>query len=141
MMTYGPADLYVVEFPRGVAPAHVVATVRDATSAGVITLMDIALVRTDEAGNRQISELSEFAEEFGLTDLRPVAPEMIGTDDVDVITEDLPAGDLALVLLIENTWARKIVQAVSDSGARVRPVERFTADVVNEVAALAEFSE
>lgn len=140
-MTYGPADLYVVEFPQGVAPAQVVATVRDATSAGVITLMDIALVRTDAAGNRQISELSEFAEEFGLTELHPVAPEMIGTDDVDVITEDLPAGDLALVLLIENTWARKIVQAVSDSGARVRPVERFTADVVNEVAALAEFSE
>lgn len=138
MMTYGPADLYVVEFPQGVAPAQVTAALRAATSAGVITLMDIALVRVDAAGNREISELDEFADEFGLADVRPVAPEMIGNDDVDVITEDLPAGEQALVVLIENTWARKIVQAVSESGARVQPVERFTADVVNEVAALAE---
>lgn len=139
-MTYGPADLYVVEFPRGVAPAQVTATLRDATGAGVITLMDVALVRTDAAGNREISELDEFADEFGLAGVRPAAPGMIGTDDVDAITEDLPSGDQALVVLVENTWARKIVQAVNDVGARVHPVERFTADVVNEVATLAEVS-
>lgn len=140
-MIYGPADLYVVEFPRGVAPAQVTATLRAATSAGVITLMDIALVRIDSAGNRAVFELAEFADEFGLAEVDPQSPGMIGTDDVDLIAEDLPAGDTALVVLIENTWARKIVQAVAESGARVRPVERFTADVVNEVAELAEFAD
>lgn len=140
-MTYGPADLYVVEFPRGVAPASVTATLRDATGVGVITLMDVALVKSDEAGNREIVELDEFADEFGLAGVHPVAPGMIGTDDAEILTEALPSGESALVVLIENTWARKIVQAVSDTGARVRPVERFSADVVNEVAELAEFAD
>lgn len=140
-MTYGPADLYVVEFPRGVAPASVTATLRDATGAGVITLMDVALVKIDQAGNREISELDAFAEEFGLTGARPAAPGMIGTEDVELLTEDLAPGEVALVVLVENTWARRIVQAVNDVGARVRPVHRFTAEVVNEVAELAEFAD
>src|SRR5512140_3176115 len=72
-MTYGPADLYVVEFARSSVPAAVTSILRDAATAGVITLLDVALVRTLEDGPSELVELNEFSDEFELAGLRPPA--------------------------------------------------------------------
>lgn len=136
-MSFGPADLYVVEFPRGSEPLAVTATLRDVTTAGVITLLDVAMVRRSSDGPREVVEMDEFADDVGLAGLLPAASGLIGDDDLLALTEGLAPGEMALVVLLENTWARKIVQAMEDARARVRPVQRFTADVVNEVAELA----
>ena len=42
-MSYGPADLYVVEFAGSAEPAQVTTTLRDVTQAGIITLLDLAV--------------------------------------------------------------------------------------------------
>lgn len=136
-MTYGPADLYVIEFPMSGVPATVTATLRDVAAAGVITLMDVALVRTSDEGVPSVVELDEFADEFGMTGLKPLATGIIGIDDIEDIEDDLTPGTSSLIVLMENTWARKVTKAVLDADARVVSVERFPAEVVNEVAALA----
>lgn len=41
-MSYGPADLYVVEFAGSAETAQVTTTLRDVTQAGIITLLDLA---------------------------------------------------------------------------------------------------
>jgi len=58
-------------------------------------------------------------------------------DDIVEVAGDLTPGTSCLLVLMENTWARKITKAVLDAGATVVAVERFPAEVVNEVAALA----
>lgn len=63
-MTYGPADLYVIEFPMSAVPATVTATLRDVAAAGVITLLDVALVRTSGDGVPSVVELDEFADDL-----------------------------------------------------------------------------
>ena len=136
-MSYGPADLYVVEFPAGSAPAEVTATLRDVTTAGVVTLLDLAVVRVASNGARTVLELDEFADDLGLAGVLPAASGLIGEDDLVELTEGLSDDSIALVVLLENTWARKIAEAVQNTSAQVRSVERFTAEVVNEVAALA----
>lgn len=136
-MTYGPADLYVVEFPASSIPSAVTKTLRDVAGAGVITLLDVALIRTADDGTRQVLELVDFAEELGLADLLPQATGLIGIDDITDLAGDLAPGSATLVVLMENTWARTITQAVHDADARVVAVERFPAEVVNDVAALA----
>lgn len=136
-MTYGPADLYVIEFPHSSVPSTVTATLRDVATAGVITLMDVALVRTGEDGASTVVELDEFADEFGMTGLMPMATGIIGIEDIEGILDDLNPGTSSLVVLMENTWARNVTRAVQDADARVVSVERFAAEVVNDVAALA----
>lgn len=136
-MSYGPADLYVVEFPAGSSPAEVTATLRDVTTAGVVTLLDLAVVRVAPNGARSVLELDEFADDLGLAGVLPAADGLIGVDDLIELTEGLGGDSIALVVLLENTWARKIAEAVENTSAEVRSVERFTAEVVNEVAALA----
>jgi uncharacterized membrane protein len=136
-MTYGPADLYVIEFPTSSVPSTVTATLRDVAAAGVITLMDVALVRTDGDGAPVVVELDEFADEFGMTGLMPLATGIIGIEDIEGIVDDLTPGTSTLVVLMENTWARNVTRAVLDADARVVTVERFPAEIVNDVAALA----
>lgn len=135
-MTFGPADLYVVEFAPGSDPVVVTATLREVTTAGVVTLLDLAMVRSNAAHVFEVLELDEFADEMGLAGMVPAAPGIIGEEDLVALTEGLAPGASALVALLENTWARKLVVAVQDAQARVRPVHRFTAEVVNEVAEL-----
>ena len=137
-MTYGPADLYVVEFPASTVPAAVIATLREVASSGVITLLDVALIRTAADGTRQVVELDGFADEAGLL---PQATGLIGMDDITDLAGDLAPGSATLVVLMENTWARTITKAVHDANARVVAVERFPAEVVNDVAALASDGE
>ena len=136
-MTYGPADLYVIEFPTSSVPSTVTAPLREVAAAGVITLLDVALVRTDDDGAPVVVELDEFADEFGMTGLMPLATGIIGIEDIEGIVDDLTPGTSTLVVLMENTWARNITRAVLDADARVVTVERFPAQVVNDVAALA----
>ena len=140
-MTYGPADLYVVEFPSASVPATVTATLRDVAAAGVITLLDVALVRTLEGGTSELVELDQFADELGMVGVKPPATGLIGMDDIEEFAGDLTPGTSCLLVLMENTWARKITKAVLDAGANVVVVERFPAEVVNEVAALAADAE
>ena len=135
--SYGPADLYVIEFPTSSVPATVTATLRDVATAGVITLMDVALVRTSDDGVPSVVELDEFEDELGMAGLIPLATGIIGIEDIEDIVNDLTPGTSSLVVLMENTWARKVTKAVLDADARVVSVERFPADVVNDVAALA----
>jgi len=135
--SYGPADLYVIEFPTSSVPATVTATLRDVATAGVITLMDVALVRTSDDGVPSVVELDEFEDELGMAGLIPLATGIIGIEDIEDIVHDLTPGTSSLVVLMENTWARKVTKAVLDADARVVSVERFPAEVVNDVAALA----
>jgi len=46
-------------------------------------------------------------------------------------------GTSVLVALFEKTWARAIAGSVRDAGAEVISVQRFPADVVNDVCELA----
>jgi len=118
-------------------PATVTATLRDVAAAGVITLMDVALVRTSDDGVPSVVELDEFADEFGMAGLKPLATGIIGIEDIEDIEADLTPGTSSLIVLMENTWARKVTKAVLDADARVVSVERIPAEVVNDVAALA----
>lgn len=136
-MAYGPADLYVVEFPNGSVPDAFTATLRDVAVAGVITLLDIALVRTALDGTSELVELDEFGDHLGMVGVMPPAIGLIGIDDIEEFSGDLTPGVSRLLVLLENTWARKVTKAVLDADARVVAVERFPAEVVNDVAALA----
>lgn len=134
-MTYGPADLYVVVYPKHSVPVSVTATLRDVDTAGIITLLDLAIVRTNEDGSSQLMELDEVADEIGMLGVMPRATGLIGMHDIEELAEDLTPGTSCLIVVMENTWARKITRAVKDDNARVIAIERFTAEGVNQVAA------
>ena len=139
MTTFGPADLYVVAFPEDHIPARVRESLLATLESGVITLLDLTVVRRHEDGSLDILEVDVLGDEIDLTEIELTGSGLVGQDDLDALTSELPPGTSALVVLLENTWARSITAAVREAGAEVLAVERFPAEVVNEVAELAGF--
>ncbi|GAA3640837.1 DUF6325 family protein [Microlunatus ginsengisoli] len=139
MTSFGPADLYVVAFPEDHIPAPVRESLLATLESGVITLLDLTVVRRTADGEIDILEVDVLGDEIDLTEIELSGSGLLGEEDLDLLTRELPAGSSALVVLLENTWARSIAGAVRDAGATVLAVDRFPAEVVNEVAELAGF--
>ena len=57
---------------------------------------------------------------------------MIKKEDLDMVGEKLENNTTAAVMLFENTWAVKFVQAVLNANGRVVMQERIPRDVVEE---------
>lgn len=140
-MRFGPADLLLVQFPSAAVPEQMTAMLRDTALAGVITLLDVALIRPSGDGGNEVIELDGFSDDLSMAGVRLSAGGLIGEDDIDALTQDIAPGCSALVVLFEHTWTRRVGQAVQDSGGTVIATQRFPAEVVNEVAELAELME
>ncbi|GAA3703941.1 hypothetical protein GCM10022204_21610 [Microlunatus aurantiacus] len=138
--TYGPADLYVVAFPSEHVPGQIREAVLTTLSSGVITLLDLVLVRRAADGSTEVLEIESLGEEFDLDLVQTSGSGLVGQEDIDELIEEVEPGTSVLVFLFENTWARSIAAAVRDTGAVVISAQRFPADVVNEVAELAGVS-
>ena len=138
--TFGPADLYVVSFPSEHVPAQIREAVLATLSSGVITLLDLVLVRRATEGSTEVLEIESLGEEFDLDVLTTTGSGLVGQEDLDALIEDVEPGTSMLVFLFENSWARSIAAAVRDTGAVIISAQRFPADVVNEVAELAGVS-
>lgn len=139
--SYGPADLYVVAFPEDHVPDRVKEALLASLTSGVITLLDLTLIKRAADGSAEVIEIENLGDEFDLTVLDASSTGLIGDEDIDDLVAEMEPGTSALAVLLENTWARSIAGAVIDSGAVVLAAERIPADVVNEVAALAGLAE
>lgn len=139
--TYGPADLYVLAFPTDRIPLGVRDAVLSTLSSGVITLLDLVVVRKHDDGSSEVVEIDNLGDELDLTVIQASSTGLIGEEDLDELVAEVAPGSSVLVALFENTWARAIAGAVRESGAEVISAQRFPADVVNEVAELAGLGE
>jgi uncharacterized membrane protein len=135
--TYGPADLYVVSFPQERIPQGVRDAMLATLSSGVITLLDLVVVRRQVDGSSEIVEIENLGDELDLSVIQASSTGLIGEEDLDELVAEVEPGTSVLAILFENTWARSIAAAVSDTGATVISAQRIPADVVNEVAELA----
>ena len=135
--SYGPADLYVVAFPEDHVPAAVRQALLDTLASGVITLLDLTLIKKSADGSLQLVEIENLGDEFDLSVVNATSTGLIGDEDLDDVAAELESGTSALAVLLENTWARQLAGAILGSGAVVVAAERIPAAVVNEVAELA----
>ncbi|MBD5785648.1 hypothetical protein IF650_05600 [Cellulosimicrobium terreum] len=134
--SFGPVEIVALAFPTDRIPAEVQTAVRDVLGAGTVTLLDLAVIRRDEAGDVEIIEVADLGDELELTDIVLSGEGLAGEEDLQDIADGLAEATSALVLVIEHTWARGVVSAATDAGGIVLASERIPAEVVNEVADL-----
>jgi hypothetical protein len=135
--TFGPVELFVIRFPQARIPENFRSSVLAVLAGGAVTLLDLTVIHHTEQG-LELLELETVGDEIDLTAVELPAQGLIGNEDLEALADELEVGTTALVLAIEHTWARDVVAAVRESGADVIANERISADVVNEVVALAQ---
>jgi uncharacterized membrane protein len=117
-MTLGPLEYLVVGFEGDRFTGQILAELRTAREKGIIRIVDLLVLKKDGQGNVTALELSDLSKEEA-ADLGPLAGNLLGLfaqDDIEQAAATLPNESAAGLLLIEQTWAIGLKEAIKNAG-------------------------
>jgi uncharacterized membrane protein len=136
-MTLGPLEYFMVAFEGNRFTGEIISELRAAQMKGLIRVIDLLVIKKDEQGNVMAMELSDLTEEearpFGF--LAGKLLDIFEPDDVEVIASQMPNNSAAELLLIEDTWAIPLKEAILNAGAVARTGGLVAPEVVQSIEA------
>ena len=136
----GPVDIVVIGFAAD-APrtGDAIPLFVDLVDRGIIRVLDVLIVQKGDDGSVAGLEIADIDGD-GMTDLRMfegASTGMLGEDDATTAGEALEAGETAVLICFENTWAAPFVTAVRRNGGQMLAFQRIPAqDVIDAAEAL-----
>jgi hypothetical protein len=117
----GPVDWIVVEFPGSKFNGEIAPVLQDLVERNLIKVLDLMMLRKDDAGELEIFELSDLEEgELGELRTEEAALAMVLSEqDVLDVAETIQPGSTAAVLVWENLWAAPFGTAVRHAGGQL----------------------
>src|SRR6188508_2848440 len=106
----GPVDFFVIAFPGNEFKGEIAPAIQDLVDSGTIRVIDVRLVELQEVP-------SEVFQRF-----EPMVGEITGLlteNDVRTLSAGLPSDTSIMLLLFENTWARKVGDAIENADGQV----------------------
>lgn len=133
-----PVEIAVIEFPGRQFNGDIVPAIAALVNEGIVRIIDLVLITKDDDGTITGIELSDLDDDLAASfeDLDGEAGGLLSEDDLAAAGDALGAGSSALVLVWEDAWARRIVDAIRASGGRLVAHDRLDAETV--AAAMAE---
>ena len=118
-----PMEIAVLELPGGELNGEVVPALAELVDDGIVTIIDLVLVAkeldgsltTIEIGDLDADAQAAFGQLVGQLDDR--VSGLLSAADVATASEVLSRGSSAMLIVWENTWARRLVDALGGSGA------------------------
>ncbi|QNG18569.1 DUF1269 domain-containing protein [Rhodococcus triatomae] len=115
----GPVELVVLSFPGTVIDAGTVAALRDVVDHGYVTVLDLVYLTRGEDGTVVEIDVDEDLGEVGLADLQIAAQDLVSDVDLEIVRETLAPGNSAVVVVYEETWARRFAVAAREASGEV----------------------
>lgn len=140
--TYGPIDVYVVEFEGDGLSPGVLDALLELSASGTVRVVDLVVVTRSADGTVQVTELREHA----ATATSGIGMELeieglIGDDDIAESIADVAPGFGVAIAAIEMRWATTLASRLADASGRVVRTERVSAPLVEELVAIAAATE
>lgn len=129
----GPVDYLLMEFPDKEPTGEGAAALAELVDAGIVHIYDIVAVRKDAAGTVSGFELTDLGD--GLTGFATFAGArsgLLGDEDVAEAGGAMEPGTIAVLIVFENTWARRFVAAALNAGGQVVASARIPAEEIIE---------
>jgi len=137
-MPTGPVEYLVIDFPGGQVSDELAAELAEAVDRQFIRILDLVIVRKDEADEIAAFEFDELGELTAFAEIDAEVGGLIGEDDIAYVGGNLAPGSAAVVLVAEDTWASSLAGALDRSGGVLIEGARIPRDLVD--AALADLS-
>jgi hypothetical protein len=136
----GPVDILVIGFPPD-APrtGESIPLVVDLADRGIIRILDVMIIQKESDGTVVEMELTDVGGEVSahLEVFQGASTGMLGGEDASVAAGGLEAGEAAVLICFENSWAAPFVTSVMRNGGRVLAFERIPAeDLIETLTAL-----
>jgi uncharacterized membrane protein len=133
-----PVEIAVIEFPGSQFNGEIVPAIAELVNDGIVRIIDLVLITKNDDDTVTSIELADLDDELAslFDDLDGEAGGLLSEDDLVAAGDALDAGSSALVIVWEDAWARRIVDAIRGSGGRLVAHDRLDAETV--ALALAE---
>ena len=117
-MTLGPLEYLIVGFEGNRFTGQILSELRAAREKGIIRIVDLCVIKKDDQGNVTGLELSDLSGEEA-AELGPLAGDalrLFAQEDIDQAAANIPNNSAAGLLLIEQTWAIGLRDAIKNAG-------------------------
>jgi uncharacterized membrane protein len=133
MADLGPVEFMVVAFPGNKFTGEITPALKELVNSGTIRIIDLAFVTKDADGNVAAMELEDLDSDVGqaFQAIEAVIGELVNQDDLMAVGKSLEPNSSAALLVWEDTWATKFVQALANAGAVVLDLQRVPRDVID----------
>jgi uncharacterized membrane protein len=138
-MSLGPIEMLVVKFPGNQFSGEIIPALGELVENGTVRIADLLFAVKNNEGDVRVLEFNDLAPDiFGQWDplVSDVTP-MLNEEDAHQIAASLENNSSAAIMLFENTWATRFVDAVSNARGEVVLNERIPRAVIQEVTATA----
>jgi Family of unknown function (DUF6325) len=141
MTGHGAVEFVVVGFTGGRIDESLGPALLEQVDRGTIRIIDLLFVKKEEDGSHRTFELQDVEADTSYEHLQGVPQTidgLIAGDDVEDITDALPPGTTAMIVLFEHLWLRDLRAAIENSGGRVVFTQRIPGEVVDAVEHVAQ---
>ncbi|MGN5237046.1 DUF6325 family protein [Rhodococcus sp. SJ-3] len=115
----GPVEMVVLSFPGTRIDTAVTAAFTEVVDRGYATVLDLIYLAKDDDGSITQIEIDEPLSETGLDGLTVDPLGLVSDEDLDVVRSSMEPGTSAVVIVYEETWARKLAGEVRKAGGEV----------------------
>jgi hypothetical protein len=133
----GPVDFFALRFAGNNFRGEIIPAIQELVDAGTIRVIDILFAVKEGDADVRVLELQEIPSDV-FSRFDPVVDEITGLmtpDDVRHLSAGLAPDSTMALLLFENTWARKVADAIQAADGEVLLFERIPRTVVQELIA------
>jgi uncharacterized membrane protein len=135
--TYGPAEVFVAAFRGGLPDSAVLGALTDLIAADTVRLLDMLLVSRADDGTVEVREIDDVTPPGFAGPIELEARGLAANDDIDEVADSLDPGTSAVIVVIEQLWAKSLAERFAGSGSHLVWSARIPAPELNDLAAAA----
>ncbi|MFE3544274.1 DUF6325 family protein [Nocardia sp. NPDC059177] len=134
----GPVEFLALTFPGTAIDATITDALAQVVGDGLVTLLDLIVLSMDAAGAVTELEIDDDLNQVGLTGLTAADIDLVSDADLEVVRASMEPGTTAVVLVFEETWARRLTAAVHGAKGEVALHVQVPRDAVDAALAAAK---
>lgn len=133
----GPVEYIVLAFPGNRFTGEITPALDELLEAGLVRIIDLAVVAKDHDGTVSILEMQELSPELAaaLEKLTGSVSGLLSEADLQTVADELAPGNTAAAILFEHVWATRLAEAVRAADGQLVLAERIPHAVITEVRA------
>jgi uncharacterized membrane protein len=136
-MSLGPIEFLALKFPGNQFRGEIVPALADLVEEETIRIIDLLFVQKTADGAVRVVELADLGEDDyrAYEEVVSDVSGLLNHDDAREIAKSLEPNASAALLLFENVWATRFVDAVANAKGEVIVSERIPRAMVEEMLA------
>jgi len=131
----GPVDFIALSFTGNNFTGQILPAIQELVDVGTIRIIDVLFAVREGDADVRVVEIQEIGNEL-FQRFDPVVEEITGLitpDDVRALSAGMAPDTSLALLLFENTWARKVGDAIQAADGQVIMFERIPRPVVQDL--------